>query len=517
MLNFLKENFLYFVIFLTGAAVLIIEVVATRILAPYFGTTIFVVSSVMGIILAALSVGYYVGGKIADKTATLARFFKIILGGGLAVLFLSVLVNYFLPIVGPYFSIINGPPILTVFLFFLPIFFLGMLSPFTIALQSKLFPKKGVGTISGKAYFWSTLGSIMGSFSSGFLLIPFFGVQQIVISTGVFLILLGGIPLFFILKKKLVLAGTIIVATLLISLAVISTGEAKFLKIFNLGDKGADTDIIYRDDGVYSKISIVDSKKNGRSIRYLLLDRNKSASQFKDNGESGFEYLKYSNFYKLSPGEPEEILFIGGGAYIGPALYVKKLPKATVDVCEIEPSLFELSKKYFDIPDSNRLKNHVKDGRLFLSNSSKKYDLIFGDAYDGLSSIPAHLTTKEFFKLTRKKLNKDGVVILNVIGQLEEKERSFLLSEIKTFKEVFESSYFLATRGKDKKENQNVIFVGFKDDTINPSYEKMKEKLELKDLSSKLVNPENFNLSDYPTLTDNYSPVDYLVGRSLLE
>ncbi len=508
MFGFLKKNFLYFVIFFTGAAVLIIEVLATRILAPYFGTTIFTVSSIMGIILAALSVGYYVGGTIADKKPTLVRFFRIILIGGLSILFLSVLVTHLLPVVGSFFSIINGPPILAFLLFFIPIVFLGMLSPFTIRLQSKICSKEGVGSISGKAYFWSTLGSILGSFSSGFLLIPFFKTQQIIIATGIFLILLSTIPLFFLSKKKIILAIAIILAIFLIGFSVKGIGQAKFLE---------DGEIIYQEDGVYSKITIVDSQKNNRPIRYLLLDKSMSASQFKDNNKPGFDYLKYSSLYKASFKNPKNTLFIGGGAYIGPAQYINELENIVVDVCEIEPSLFRLSKKYFTIPDSNRLKNHIKDGRLFLSNTSKKYDLIFGDAYRGLFSIPAHLTTEEFFKLAHQKLTNNGVIILNVIGKVEEKKHSFLLSEIKTFQEVFENSYFLATKDTKTKEYQNIIFVGYKDKGVDLSSEKTKNKLEIKDISSKLINPGDFDLAQHPILTDDYCPVDYLIGRSLLQ
>ena len=190
MINFIKKNSLLFVVFLTGACVLIIEIVATRILSPYFGNTIFTVSSVISVVLAALSVGYYIGGKLADKTPSEKVFYSIILSSGLSILFLQLLNLRLLPYLGYKLSLMNGPLITAIILFFIPSFLLGTLSPFAIKLQELNAPDKGIGSIAGEIFFWSTLGSIFGSLATGFIFIPKFGINQIVIATSLVLCVL---------------------------------------------------------------------------------------------------------------------------------------------------------------------------------------------------------------------------------------------------------------------------------------------------------------------------------------
>ena len=203
-----KKNSLLFVVFLTGACVLVIEVVATRILSPFFGNTIFTTSSVISIVLAALSVGYYIGGKLADKYPTEKMFYSIIFLSGPFVLLIFILNLFLLPQLGYKLSIAYGPIISSVLLFFMPSLILGTLSPFAIKLQEKYLPDEGIGGISGGIFFWSTLGSIFGSLSAGFILIPFFGINQIVLFIALVLSVLGALPLIKVgsFRKSIVVA-----------------------------------------------------------------------------------------------------------------------------------------------------------------------------------------------------------------------------------------------------------------------------------------------------------------------
>jgi len=193
--KFLKQNLLLISVFITGACVLIIEVVAVRVLSPHYGNTIFTVSSVISVILAALSIGYYAGGKFADRHPSLRWFFGIILVSGLVVLIIHFLGTIILPILSTSLSLVSGPLVSSLLLFLAPAILLGTLSPYAIKLQSVQVPEQGVGSVSGKIFFWSTLGSIIGSLLAGFVLIPNFGIDYIFITTGVVLFLLGFIPL----------------------------------------------------------------------------------------------------------------------------------------------------------------------------------------------------------------------------------------------------------------------------------------------------------------------------------
>jgi len=165
-MNFLKRNFLFFVVFTTGAAVLIIEITATRILAPYFGNTLFTISSIIGIVLGALSLGYYLGGVLADKYPKFSIFFFLIFIAGIFSLLIQVFSKTILPAIGYSLDMKLGPPIVSLILFLIPSLILGMMSPFAIKL--KTLELKEVGKVSGKVFFWSTLGSIFGSFLAGF-------------------------------------------------------------------------------------------------------------------------------------------------------------------------------------------------------------------------------------------------------------------------------------------------------------------------------------------------------------
>ena len=175
---------------LTGMAVLIIEITATRILAPHFGNSIFTFSSVISTILAALAIGYYLGGRLADRKPSDSLFFAIIALAGFGVLLLQLLNQWLLPRIAQRLSMIDGPLLVSLLLFLLPALLLGMLSPFAIKLLHRR-DGGGVGGASGLVFFWSTLGSIAGSLGAGFWLIPGFGVSRIVISVGAGLILLG--------------------------------------------------------------------------------------------------------------------------------------------------------------------------------------------------------------------------------------------------------------------------------------------------------------------------------------
>ena len=145
---------------LAGMAVLIIEITAIRMLAPFFGNSIFTISSVIGIILAALGLGYYLGGTLADRKPSAAWFFSLIVIAGFSVLLLQFLNAVLLPGIAYKLSLIDGPLIVSFLMFFLPALFLAMLSPFAITLLHAREAGKGVGNASGLVFFWSTLGSI---------------------------------------------------------------------------------------------------------------------------------------------------------------------------------------------------------------------------------------------------------------------------------------------------------------------------------------------------------------------
>jgi len=503
-MSFIKKYSLPFVVFLTGACVLIIEVVATRILSPYYGNTIFTVSSVISVVLAALSAGYFFGGRLADKYPSEKIFYLIILSGGASVLLLWLLVRSFLPMIGYGFSLVSGPIISAFILFFLPSLLLGALSPFAVKLEAVRLAGRGVGSISGGIFFWSTLGSIFGSLSAGFVLIPRFGISRIVLSVAVTLIILGtaGYLLGLSVKahKKEFIKIIAIIIVVMFLLGVVPLWKRN---------------VVYSRDGIYERITIYDREYEGRPTRFFEQDRSGSGAMFLDSDELVYDYTKYCALYEVFKPDLKTALVIGGGAYSIPKAIIKDRPEAVVDVSEIEPSLFKLAKEYFAVPETDHIRNFTEDGRRLLHDSDKKYDMIFSDVYYSLYSIPAHFTTQEFFKIARDRLSADGIFVANLIGDLSRQEPSLLLSEIKTFQTVFLNSYFLAVDSPVKIGSQNIIFVGYNSEKIidlSGSEISGHSNAIIRSLDEKNISLDRFEFSPYPILTDDYSPVEHLTA-----
>lgn len=509
MINFLRKNLIFFIVFITGAAVLIIEVAAIRILAPYFGNTIFSVSSILGIILGALSLGYYIGGLWADKNPSFAFFFFLIFAAGVFSILIQALSKIALPVLGYGLGLKTGPPIASLALFFAPSLFLGMMSPFAIKLQS--LKDDRIGKVSGSVFFWSTLGSITGSFTAGFFLIPYWGIEKIILSVGFSLAAIGVLGIYsfkgdnyinFIKKPKTLFFFIFVLIFTLISLF--------FPKPEN---------IIFQKDGLYSEIVVLDTEFENKKTRVLYLDRVPHGAIFLESEELPFPCLKHYSLYEIINPQIKQALFIGGGAYSAPSKILSDENSIErVDVVEIEPILYQLAKQYFRLQEDPRLFNHINDGRRFLKEENRNYDMIFADAYSSLYTIPVHLTTQEFFSLVKNSLSENGFFLINVIGNLKDGSNSFLLSEIKTFKSVFENSYFFAVESLDFNGRQNFIFLGLKnnDRKINLNDEKIinNEKEIIKNLPEKIVNIDNLNLDSALILSDNFAPVEYLIAES---
>ncbi len=509
--DIVKRFALPLTVFLTGACILIIEIVATRILSPYYGNTIFTVSSVISVILAALSMGYHFGGHLADKHPSLRWFYGLIAISGLLVVVFHATGDAVLPGLSERLSLSVGPLVSSVALFFIPAMLLGTLSPYAVKLQSVRAPKEGIGTISGDIFFWSTLGSIVGSLGTGFILIPHFGLDQIVLAVGGVLFMLGFVPL--------VLLGSGSDKKAQQKLAVLAGAAVIFASIAPAVLSKPPRNTVYQKDGVYEKITIYDGFMGQRPVRFFQQDLSSSGAMFLDTKNPTdlvYDYTKYYSLYKVFSPKPDNALVIGGGAYSIPKALLHDEPQVRVDVSEIEPSLYDLSKQYFDVGDGKRLTPITKDGRRLLRENKKDYDYIFSDVYYSYYSIPSHFTTREFFATAKESLSDDGIFVANLIGSLGRQQPSLIMSEIRTFQSVFENSYFFATKSPSSPDLQNIIFVGSnsaqKFDLATKQVTTNQDPI-IADLPAKRIRTERYELSPYPILADNYAPVDYLTSK----
>lgn len=494
---------------LSGMAVLIIEIAATRMLAPYFGSSIFTISSVLGVVLAALSLGYYLGGRLADRRPSAVWFCGLIVVAGFSVLLLQLLNAGVLPRIAYRLSLIDGPLLVSLLMFFLPALFLAMLAPFAIALLHAREPARGVGRASGLVFFWSTLGSIAGALGAGFLLIPHWGIGAIVVAVGVGLVLLGGAGLALTRKASAALPLSLVLAALAGGLALRDVAETRA------------QGVVFAVDGRYERIVVRELALRGRPARVLLQDRNVSGGLYLDDGSMAFDYTKYFDLYRLFVPELRAALAIGGGAYNVPRAILRDAPRATVDVAEIDPTLHALARRYFDLPEDARLRNHVIDGRRFLHDTAERYDLIFSDAYGSFVSAPPQFATREFFDLARARLRGDGVLIANFYGSLAPDTRPMIYALLKTMRAAFPQVYAVAIVGPESDALQNFILIGH--NAREPEKRIDLRRAAAMDFAYPLLSGvaalemrvTDALLAPYPVLTDDFAPVEYYAAAAI--
>lgn len=483
------------IVFLCGAVVMVFELVGSRVMAPYLGTSIFVWTSLIGVILGSLSLGYYLGGKLADKNPSLEIFSYIILSSGIFIAFVVLIKDFALFYFQNIPSIELASLVSSLIIFFPASFALGMVSPYVVKLKLSDMAKSG--STVGNLYAISTVGSIFGTFFAGFFLIPLLGSAKILISLSISLALAS----LLISKKNIKIK-------ILLALALI----AVFISAVYFDNSNRNQGIIDIETK-YNRLLIFSALHNetGRKIRVLSTDNYAWQSAIFLEGEDDLVF-GYTKFYRLAghfaPGLKKS-LAIGGAGYTYPRDYLKKYPSAEMDVVEIDEKMTEAAKKYFRLEESPRLNIYHEDGRTFLNKTDNNYDVIFGDAFQSLT-IPYQLTTKEAVSKIYGALNDDGVVMVNIISSIEGKKGKFLRAEYRTFKSVFPQVYLFPVTSDNPEKRQNIILVALKSENI-PEFKSDNGELDgyLKRIWKGKIT------EDLPVLTDDFAPVDYYI-RELL-
>ena len=491
----IKKYVLELAVFICGAVVMIFELVGSRVLSPYFGTSIFIWTSLIGIILGSLSLGYYLGGKIADKKPNFSSLSLIIFLSSVFIGLTILIKDSLLVFLQINFSDIRISSIIASLILFLPAsVLLGMVSPYAVKL--KLNSLNTSGSTVGNLYAISTAGSIIGTFLSGFYLIPHFGTNKLLIILSMTLII---VSLSLSIKKFIKIK--IFVFTIMIISWPVLNGLNHLLE-----EKGF-IDI----DTAYNRIWIYNYKNQdaNKSEKRMEIGGARNSSMFLSNDELANEYNKYYHLVKNFNPDFKTTLMIGGAGYSYPKDFLLKYPEATIDVVEIDPKVTELAKKYFRLKENSRLTIYHEDGRIYLNKTQKKYDIIFGDAFSSYYSLPYQLTTKETIQKKFDILNDNGVVIVNIISSIKGEKGQFLRAEYATYKNIFPQVYlFPVQEPNDDNEIQNIMLVALKskkDPIFNNTDPKLKEYLQ--HLWKGEVD------MDMPILTDDYAPVDYYISK----
>lgn len=488
-----------FDVFVSGAVVMALELVGSRLLAPIYGDSIFVWGSLIGVVMTSLSIGYFIGGKLADRQPSFLTFSLIILSAGVFTLLIPSSSSMVLEVVS--YSGLGeryGPLLSSILLLAIPTTLLGMISPYAIRLAADSLVK--VGGISGSLYSISTAGSICGTFITVFVLIPAFNVRSIILSLGLVLVAASLIGLAWGLR----VLSIIIIAVLMVPPAFLG-GSAAIME----------GTIVYQKDTPYNTLTIVDYAERGVRTIYLN-NMPHSAMYLNGSNRAVFTYTDYFNLaFVFDPGV-DSVLFIGGGGFSGPKQFLEYYPDVNVDVVEIDPQVVKAARDYFYLTDDPRLRVIVDDGRAFLGGAGK-YDLVVLDAYSK-TYVPFHLMTLEFFEALNEHLEQDGILVSNLISSLIGDTSDLLRAEYKTINQVFPQVYLFYTRTSLMSRVQNIILIATKTSDRRSSEDLTAMAMEAPERSETLVRysktlfESEIRTEDLPVLTDDYAPVINLLN-----
>lgn len=492
----LNKYILEITVFICGAVVMVFELVGSRVLGPYLGASTFVWTSLIGVILGSLSLGYYIGGKMADKKANLTTLSLIILLAALGIFLTIISKNILLGFLQIYISNIKTSSVLaSIILFFPTSFLMGIVSPYTVKL--KIASLNTSGSTVGNLYALSTIGSITGTFLAGFYLIPTFGTNKLLIILSVILIANS----ILLSLKHLTKIKLSILLVFIISWIIIGGLQTAFAK-----NGFTDTDTEYNRVWIFPYLDHATNKPT----RIMRINDESSSAMFLDDDNLVFEYTKYYRLASHFNPNFKSTLMIGGGAYSYPKYYIKNFPSSTIDVVEIDPKLTDLAKSYFRLTDNPNLKIYNEDGRTYLNKNTKKYDVIFCDAFKS-KYPPYQLSTKEAMQKEFDALNDNGIVILNIISAVEGNKGKLLRAIYTTYKSIFPQVYILpVTTPENGNEVQNIIIIALKSKDV-PKFNSSDSELNqyLQHIWKKEID------TDMPIITDDYAPVDYYASEAI--
>jgi predicted membrane-bound spermidine synthase len=388
------------IITLTSALLMVLEMVAGRLIAPYVGVSLYTWTAVIGVVLAGLSVGNWLGGVWADRGGSERGVAAVLIAAGIATLLSIVWLGAVAgPIQQAAISLLAASLLLTAALFFLPALLLGVVAPMLTTLALALSSRTGqtVGTLHALA----AAGSIAGTFAAGYWLIPAWGSRTLIVASGITLIVLA-LPL--VRRTPLLIGG---VATLVI-LTLLATSASGGLR--SPCDR----------ESSYFCIRVVSDEWSmpAGETRSLVLDH--LLHGINHSSEPTLLIAPYVQLideliaHQLDGEEAEGIFFIGGGAYTQPRALRHRYPEAELHVAELDPLVTRVASEqlFLDI-DEMVIEHH--DARVVLNRlEGKRFDAIIGDAFHDIA-IPWHLVTSEFAELVRQRLKPGGIYLLNVV------------------------------------------------------------------------------------------------------
>ncbi len=445
-----KHAYLYVTAFFGGLVSLAVELAASSLLRPHFGTANLVWAAIIGLILLYLTAGYFIGGRWADRSPNPVTLYEIVAWAAFFVGLVPFAAHPVLALAVPAFNNFDAAMLLGSFatvliLFSLPVTLLGCVSPFVIRLAME--DVTSAGRLSGRVYAISTIGSFLGAFLPDLLLVPTIGTRNtfVLLSLALLTVALVGLAR----SRSRRMWPYLLMPALILILALALRGQPV------RAAEGA----IYETESAYNYIQVVE--KDG--CRYLMLNEGQGIHSIycpdRLDTVGPWDYFLVAPYFNPPPYTPEQVesvALIGLAAGTIARQVTEVYGPLPIDGVEIDPEIVRVGREYFAMSQPN-LNAIVADGRYFLAHSPRRYGIVGVDAYR-LPYIPPHLTTVEFFRQVRDHLTDDGVAVINV-GHTGDDYR-LVEAMLATMLQVFPSAHVISVPG-----SYNAIVVA----TVRPS------------------------------------------------
>ena len=487
--------FLELLVFTVGTSTLGAEIAAARLMAPFFGDSTIVWANTIAIVLVALSIGYWFGGRLADRRPEIRSLCMLVVVASVllglvpfvADPFLSLSVDAFDTLsIGVFAGSLFGVLVLVA----LPVLMLGAVSPWAIRL--KLHAVEDSGEVAGRMYAISTVGSLLGTFLSSLLLIPLLGTQRTFLTFAVALAVVAASGLGF----RWLLAPVAVAALMAVPVGTVkAAGEGRVIHEADTTQQYARV-VEYPDGERHLELN------EGQAVHSVY----RPETVLTNNVWDGYVIDPFAVLAE----PPRKMAILGNGAGTTVRAYGKYFPETVIDAVEIDAELFEIGEEYFDMRPRPEVRRHAEDARPFLRASDGGYDAIFVDAYRQ-PYIPFYLATVEFFELARERLADGGVLVLNVGHPEGSDQLEKVLTA--TLREAFPNIV------RDPITDTNTLLVA---GLRPPSADNLRRAAptlpaELRPLALRTASRLQRPLIGGEVYTDDRAPVEWLIDLSLID
>jgi len=497
----INHKYLYIISFIEGGVVMAVELMGAKLLAPYFGTSLTVWAAALGVTLAGLMIGYFLGGFLSKKLLQIETLLiSFLLIGGVFVIILPILARFIMSFFIEYSLQMGATLSLSLFLM-PPLICMGAISPIIIKLITK--DTKESGNSAGNIYAISTLGGIISTFLLGFYFLPTLGINTPALIFG--LLIIAPTIIILILNQQTHIALIFIAITVIF--VFISQKNKK-----NLSDKFF---VLYESEGILGQIKVIDHSsewfnREHRMGRGLLV--NNTLQTFMDvSNPTNSSIWAWSTFIpsiiSIYPKQSKVLLLgLGGGTIAKQLIHLD----FEFDVVELDQRVFEVAKKYFYLDERTNV--IIDDARHYINTCEKKYDIIIFDTFLS-ESAPEHLLTIESFQNLKKIMNPKAMFISNFYGFLNNEIGYAARSVNKTIVAAGFISKIVATPGEE--ENRNLLFLGLTEekDFTKLTYSELGVS-PIKDINPYIISDYKFNKNDAEILTDKKPKLSLLYSKA---